>query len=158
MFCFVFIFRKTNILCVWIILFYFHMSIPYPFIFFPASLRCNWHITLNKFKMFSMIWYLYMLWNDHGGRVSNTYITFSSVQFSHIRLFVTPWITAYQASLSITNSWSSLRLTSIESVMPSSLLILCHPLLLLPPIPPSISLFQWVNSLHEVAKVLEFQL
>ena len=52
----------------------------------------------------------------------------------------------------------SLRLTSIESVMPSSHLILCRPLLLLPPIPPSISLFQWVNSSHEVAKVLEFQL
>ena len=48
--------------------------------------------------------------------------------------------------------------TSIESVMPSSHLILCRPLLLLPLIPPSISLFQWVNSLHEVAKVLEFQL
>ena len=70
----------------------------------------------------------------------------------------TPWITARQASLSITNSRSSLRLTSIESVMPSSHLMLCRPLLLLPPIPPSISLFQWVNSSHEVVKVLEFQL
>ena len=77
---------------------------------------------------------------------------------SRVRLFATPWIPACQASLSITNSWSSLRLTSIESVMPSSHLILCHPLLLLPPVPPSISLFQWVNSSHEVAKVLEFQL
>ena len=63
----------------------------------------------------------------------------SSVQsLSHVRLFVTPWIAACQASLSITNSWSSLKLTSIESVMPSSHLILCRPLLLLPPIPPSI--------------------
>ena len=77
---------------------------------------------------------------------------------SHVRLFATPWITACQASMSITNSRSSLRLTSIESVMPSSHLILCHPLLLLPPIPPSISLFQQVNSSHELAKVLEFQL
>ena len=78
---------------------------------------------------------------------------------SRVWLFVTPWITARQASLSITNSWSSLRLRSIESVMPSSHLILCHPLLLLPPIPPSIRIFfQWVNSSHEVAKVLEFQL
>ena len=86
-------------------------------------------------------------------------ITFSSVQLlSRVRLFATPWIAARQASLSITNSWSSLKLTSIESVMPSSHLILCHPLLLLPPIPPSISLFQWVNSSYEVAKVLEFQL
>ena len=63
----------------------------------------------------------------------------SSVQsLSHVRLFATPWIAARQASLSITNSQSSLRLTSIESVMPSSHLILCPPLLLLPPIPPSI--------------------
>ena len=62
----------------------------------------------------------------------------SSVQaLSLVRLFATPWITARQASLSITNSWSSLRLTSIESVMPSSHLILSCPLLLLPPIPPA---------------------
>ena len=57
----------------------------------------------------------------------------SSVQsLSCVQLFVTPWTAACQASLSITNSWSSLRLTSIESVVPSSHLILCHPLLLLP--------------------------
>ena len=67
---------------------------------------------------------------------------FSSVQsLSHVRLFATPWIAAHQASLSITNSQSSLRLTSIESVMPSSHLILCRPLLLLPAIPPSIRVF-----------------
>ena len=67
---------------------------------------------------------------------------FSSVQsLSRVRLFATPWITARQASLSITTSWSSLKLMSIESVMPSSHLILCHPLLLLPPIPPSIRVF-----------------
>ena len=67
---------------------------------------------------------------------------FSSVQsLSRVRLFATPWIAARQASLSITNSRSSLRLTSIESMMPSSHLILCHPLLLLPPIPPSIRVF-----------------
>ena len=66
-----------------------------------------------------------------------------SVQLlSRVLQFATPWITARQASLSITNTWSSLRLMSIESVMPSSHLILCCPLLLLPPIPPSISLFQ----------------
>ena len=83
----------------------------------------------------------------------------SSVQsLSCVRLFATPWITACQASLSITNSRSSLKFTSMESVMPSSHLILCRSLLLLPTIPPSISLFQWVNSSHEVAKVLEFQL
>ena len=67
---------------------------------------------------------------------------FSSVQsLSCVQLFATPWIAACQASLSITDSRSSLRLTSIESVMPSSHLILCHPLLLLPPIPPSIRVF-----------------
>ena len=81
-----------------------------------------------------------------------------SVQsLSHVQLFATPWIAACQASLSMTNSRSSLRLMFIESVMPSSHLILCCPLLLLPPIRPSISLFQWVNSSHEVDKVLEFQ-
>jgi len=67
---------------------------------------------------------------------------FSSVQsLSRVRLFATPWIAACQASLSITNSQSLLRLTSIKSVMPSSYLILCCPLLLLPPIPPSIRVF-----------------
>ena len=85
-------------------------------------------------------------------------VQFSSVQsLSRAQLFATPWMTARQASLSITNSQSSLRLTSIKSVIPSSHLILSHPLLLLPPIPPSKSFFQWVNSSHEVAKVLEFQ-
>ena len=74
---------------------------------------------------------------------------FSSVQsFSHVRLFATPWIAACQAFLSITNSWSSPRLASIESVMPSSHLILCHPLLLLPPIPPSIRVFSNESTLH----------
>ena len=64
---------------------------------------------------------------------------FSSVQsLSHVRLFATPWITAHQASLSITNSQTLVRLMSIESVMPSSHLILCGPLFLLPPIPPNI--------------------
>ena len=67
---------------------------------------------------------------------------FTSVQsLSRVQLFATPWIAALQASLSITNSQSSLRFTSIESVIPSSHLILCHPLLLLPPIPPSIKFF-----------------
>ena len=67
---------------------------------------------------------------------------------SRVRRFVTPWIEARQASLSNTNSWSSLRLTSIESVMPSSHLILWHPLLLLPPIPPSIRVFSNESTLH----------
>ena len=66
----------------------------------------------------------------------------SSVQLlSHVRLFATPWTTAHQASLSITNSWSLLKLISIESVMPSNHHILCRPLLLLPSIFPSIRVF-----------------
>ena len=74
---------------------------------------------------------------------------FSSVQsLSHVQLFVTPWIAACQASLSITNSRSSPRLMSIKSVMPSSHLILCRPLLLLPPIPPSNRVFSSESTLH----------
>ena len=72
----------------------------------------------------------------------------SDQSLSHVRLFATPWIAACQASLSITDSWSSLRLTSIESVMPSSHLILCRPLLFLPPIPPSIRVFSNESTLH----------
>ena len=72
-----------------------------------------------------------------------------SVQtFSCVRLFATPWTAACQASLSITNSRSLLKLMSIESVMPSSHLILCCPLLLLPPIPPSIRVFSNESTLH----------
>ena len=74
---------------------------------------------------------------------------FSSVQsLSRVRLFATPRITARQASLSITNSWSSLRFTSIKSVMPSSHLSLCRPLLLLPPIPPNIKVFSNESTLR----------
>ena len=76
-------------------------------------------------------------------------LQFSSVQLlSRVRLLVTPWIAARQASLSITNSQSSPKLMSIESVMPSSHLILCRPLLLLPPIPPSIRVFSNESTLH----------
>ena len=76
-------------------------------------------------------------------------IQFSSVQsLSRVRLFATPRIAARQASLSITNSQSSIKLMSIKSVMPSSHLILCRPLLLLPPIPPSIRVFSNESTLH----------
>ena len=76
-------------------------------------------------------------------------ISFSSVQsLSRIQLFATPWITAHQASLSITNSQSSPKLMSIESVMPSSHLILCRPLFLLPPIPPNIRVFSNESTLR----------
>jgi len=74
---------------------------------------------------------------------------FSSVQsLSRVWLFVTPWITARQASLSITNSWTSLKFMSIKSVMPSSHLILCRPLLLLSPVPPSIRVFSNESTLR----------
>ena len=115
-----------------------------------------------------IIWYMYILWNDPHSKIisiishSNIvtysfclwwkhlrFILFSSVQsFSHVWLFATPWITAHQASLSITNSRSSPRPTSIKSVMPSSHLILCHPLFLLPPIPPSIRVFSNESTLR----------
>ena len=93
----------------------------------------------------------------HIVELCSTVFYISSVQsLSRVWLFGTPWIAAGQASLSITNFRSSLKLTSIESVMPSSHLILCRPLLLLPLIPPSISHFQWVNSSHEMAKYWNF--
>ena len=76
------------------------------------------------------------------GKESRSQHQFSSVQsFSHVRLFAIPWTAALQASLSITNSRSLLKLMSIESVMPSNCLILCHPLLLRPSIFPSIRVF-----------------
>ena len=77
------------------------------------------------------------------------WIQFSSVQsLSHVRLFVTPWTAACQASLSITNSQSLLKLMFIELVMPSNYLILCHPLLLLPSIFSSIRVFSNESVLH----------
>ena len=82
-------------------------------------------------------------------RIMTNNIQFSSVQLlSRVWLFATSWIAARQASLSITNSRSSLKFMSIESVMPSSHLILCHPLFLLPTIPPSIRVFSNESTLH----------
>ena len=73
----------------------------------------------------------------------------SSMQsLSRVRLFATPWPAARQASLSITSSWSLLKLMSVESVMPSNHLILCHPLLLPPSILPSIRVFSSESILH----------
>ena len=74
---------------------------------------------------------------------------FSSVQLlSHVQLFATPWTTACQTSLSITNSWSLLKLISIESVIPSNHLILCCLLLLPPSIFPSTGVFSNESALH----------
>ena len=109
-----------------------------------------------------VVWYSHLLRNCPQFVVIHTVkgFQFSSVQsLSHVQLFATPWTAAHQASLSITNSQSLLKLMSIKLVMPSNHLIPFHPLLL----PPSIfnqhqGLFQWVNSSHQVAKILEFQL
>ena len=87
---------------------------------------------------------------------------FHSVQLlSCVQFFATPWTAACQASLSITNSWSLLKLMFIESVIPSNHLILCHPLFLLPSIFPSIRVFsshQVFLSSHQVAKVWSFSI
>ena len=101
--------------------------------------------TLQFYRKLShfLLPHLTKVMNDGNGKAKGKEcLTLGSVQsLSHVRLFATPWTAAHLASLSITNSPSSLKLTSIESVMPSSHLILCRPLLLLPPIPPSIRVF-----------------
>ena len=96
---------------------------------------------LQKFSQHNSNWSIYLK-----EKVSDQ---FSSVQsLSRVWLSVTPWIAAPQASLSITNSRTSLKLTSMELVMPSSHLILCRPLLLLPPTPTSIRVFSNESTLH----------
>ena len=93
----------------------------------------------NKINVIKQIHFILESWN----------FQFSSFQLlSHVQLFSTPWIAARQASLSITNSWSSLKFTSIELVMPSSHLILCRSLFLLPPISPSIRVFSNESTLR----------
>ena len=107
------------------------------------AIGCLAHSTLN----FLFYWNIVDL--QYYFQVHSNVMQFRSDQsLSRVWLFATPWITARQASLSITNSQSSLRLTSIESVMPSSHLILCRPLLLLPPIPPSIRVFSNESTLR----------
>ena len=86
--------------------------------------------------LFALKWWDWMPWS-----LFFECWVFSSVQFSSVRLFVTPWTAACEASLSITNSQSLLKVMSIELVMPSNHLILCRPLLLLPSIFPSIRVF-----------------
>ena len=116
---------------------------------FPTQGINPWLLNLLHFRGILFFSFLFFFFMRDSLPLSHYMISFSSVQsLSHDRLFVTPWIAACQASQSITNSWSSLRLTSIESVMPSSHLILCRPLLLLPPIPPSIRVFSNESSLR----------
>ena len=119
----------------------------------PLSLFLTWKIWI--------IMVIELLWDQTEAPIMITALQISSVlSFSRVWLFATPWTAARQASLSITNSGSLLKLMSIVSVMPSNHLILCHPRFLLPSIYLSQhqGLFEWVSSLHQVAKVLEFQL
>ena len=105
----------------------------------PSVFEGNWHL-LNLFLKYWNLSFSLAI-SIISNKLQCPSVQFSSVQLlSRVRLFATPWIAARQASLSITNSRSSLRLTAIESVMLSSHLILCHPLLL-PPISPSIRVF-----------------
>ena len=104
--------------------------------------------TVWKHQFFSTQPSLWFNWHIHTGLLENHSFDYRTIYFlfvveslSHVWLFVTPWTAAHQASLSITNSWSLLKLTSIELVIVSNQLILCCPLLLLPSIFPSISIF-----------------
>ena len=128
---------------------------------FPEFLLIDYHYGLMVLLWFSSVFQsiTVIFYYHHLGKWISSFIPyvwcfhysvqFSSVQsLSRVRLFATPWITALQASLSITNSRSSLRLTSIESVMLSNHLILYHPLLLLPLIPPSIRVFSNESTFH----------
>ena len=111
-----------------------------PYVFIEFAYTCE-SVGLNKWPKITQYvrtWGVTMLLNE----AVYSSLPFSSVQsLSRVRLFATPWIAAYQASLSITNTRTSLKILSIESVMPSSHLILCCPLLFLPLVPPSIKVF-----------------
>ena len=97
----------------------------------------------------SVLWRLESRSNPNTSPKASTYLVLNVAQFlSHVQQSVTPWTAARQASPSFTISWSLLKLMSIESVMPSNHLILCHPLLLLPSIFPSIRVFPSESVLH----------
>ena len=130
------VFSKESVLCIrWPKYWSFSFSISSPNKYSELiSFRIDW------FDFLAIQGTLKSLLQHHSSKLSS--LQFSSVQsLSHARLFETPRTAACQASLSITNSWSLLKLMSIESVMLASHLIFCHPLLLLPPIPPSIRVF-----------------
>ena len=122
-----------------------------PYSFRLQSLPTSGSLSLNMLPWW-MIWMKFLIQSQPCiNGISPTlsqYQIRSDQSLSRVRLFATPWIEARQASLSITNSRSSPRLTSIESVMPSSHLILCCPLLLLPPIPPSTRVFSNESTLR----------
>ena len=107
----------------------------------------KWQKQLFKEPISLKIWSYFLLKGNICNLSKN--IQFSSVKsLSRVQFFVTPWIAAHQASLSITNSCNLPKLLSIELVMPSSHLIFCHPLLLPPPIPPSIRVFSNESTLR----------
>ena len=107
--------------------------ISFPPVLTPSPTKSSLHLRLGCMYVFSCF---------QGSDSKSGLSWVSSVQsLSRVRLFVTPWTAAHQASLSITYSQSLLKATSLESVMPSSRLILCHPLLLMPSVFPSIRVF-----------------
>ena len=113
--------------------FTFDILISFPPVLTPSPTKSSLHLGLGCMYVFSCF---------QGSDSKSGLSWVSSVQsLSRVRLFVTPWTAAQQASLSITNSRSLLKPTSLESVMPSSRLILCHPLLLMPSVFPSIRVF-----------------
>ena len=133
---------------------------------FPYWLHLNFPIYSLTFFLFKMSLLMFQLAYNCFLR-SFTFIVFrvqfSSVQsLGRVRLFVTPWIAAFQASLSLTNSRSSFKLMSIESVMPPSHLILCYPLLLLPQSLPALGsfpmsqLFTWGSQSTGVSALASF--
>ena len=112
----------------------------------PSLCWSGWHLCFQQKEWCDHLSPGPWIWHEWYVYVN---IQFSSVQsLSRVRLFVTPWIAARQASLSITNSQSSPKLMSIESVMPSNHLIFCRPLLLLPSIFPSIRVFSNESALR----------
>ena len=119
-----------------------------------AAVHGTQQVNNNNFKLYWINvdvnkWILLSTPLTYSLHTQSTSTTPSSVQLlSCVWLFATPWIAVHQASLSITNSRSLPKLTCIELVMPSSHLILCHPLLLLPPIPPSIRVFPKESTLR----------
>ena len=122
-----------------------HCPVPKPRSHFQVFVKESSHFEILRSALASC-GFIISCQNFSDWRVA--YTLFSSVQsLSCVRLFATPWIAAHQAFLSTTNSWSSLRLMSIESVMPSSHLILCCPLLLLPSIPPRSKIFSSESTL-----------
>ena len=119
---------------------------------YPVFFVCLFVLFFSINHPFSSFFYCLFLWVLSFLKSSST-VQFSSVQsLSRVRLFAAPWTAARQASLSITNSWSLPKLMSIESVMPSNHLILCCPLLLLPSIFPSSSVFSNESSIVMIHK------